>query len=254
MDQTLVLTGPAQSGTDPADSLACAAETWRGMSRRARRALIAATLGGSLAVLLWPVLLSKGGAVPKPKTARPGLVRAEEAPPAEAPAAALEAAETAELRSKLFAAVTDCRPSLSEAQRWRIVDAVHQEARSHGYDPLFVMAMVEVESSCSPTASSPHGAVGLTQIKPSTARAIARDLGMPWAGPSTLVQPSTNVRLGLAYLSQLEDKLGDPYLAIAAYNLGPNKVSGMSRQHAKRARYVKKILARYEGLLVDHAA
>jgi len=256
MKQTLVLEGLAPSGEEIVDSFTSAAETWRGMSQRARRAMVAATVGSSLALLLSPALLSKqGGSVQKVKPARPGLMRAHETDPVAAdPEAVAEAAEVAEVRGKLFAAVTSCRPSLSEGQRWRIADAVHQEARSHGYDPLFVMAMVEVESSCSPTANSPHGAVGLTQIKPSTARAIAKDLGVPWAGRSTLLQPRLNVRLGLTYLAQLEEKFGDPYLAMAAYNLGPGKVTGMTRQHAKRARYVKKILARYEGLLVEHAA
>jgi len=255
MKQTLVLEGSGPSGEEPVDSFACAAETWRGMSRRARRAMVAATIGSSLAVLFSPVLLSKQGAGYKVKAAKPGLMRAHESTrTGESPKALQADADVAGLRDKLFAAVTTCRPSLSEGQRGRIVDSVHQEAKSHGYDPLFVMAMVEVESTCSPTANSHQGAVGLTQIKPSTARAIAKDLGMPWAGRSTLLQPMLNVRLGLGYLAQLEEKFGDPYLAMAAYNLGPGKVTGMSQQHAKRAHYVKKILARYEGLLVEHAA
>jgi soluble lytic murein transglycosylase-like protein len=256
MKQTLVLEGPAASGEEAVDSFSRAAETWRGMSQRARRAMFAATVGSSLAVLLSPALLSKQGNPTKVRTDEPGLMRAHETAPVKEEPAALEprATKFAEVRGKLFAAVTSCRPSLSEGQRWRIVDAVHQEARSHGYDPLFVMAMVEVESSCSPTANSPHGAVGLTQIMPSTARAIAKDLGVPWEGRSTLLQPRLNVRLGLGYLAQLEEKFGDPYLAMAAYNLGPGKVTGMSRVHAKHAEYVKKILARYEGLLVEHAA
>jgi hypothetical protein len=255
MKQILALEGSAAAAEDSVDSFACAAETWRGMSRRAHRAIIAATVGSSLAVLFSPVLLSKHGSLTKTKGAKPGLMRAHETTPQEQdPEALAEAAEFAETREKLFAAVSECQPALGDSQRWRIVDAVHQEAKSHGYDPLFVMALVEVESTCSPTANSPRGAVGLTQIKPSTARAIAKDIGMPWAGRSTLLQPRLNVRLGLGYLAQLEEKLGDPYLAIAAYNLGPGKVTGMSRQHAKRAHYVKKILARYEGLLTEHAA
>ena len=116
------------------------------------------------------------------------------------------------------------------------------------------MPIIEVESTCSPTANSSRGAVGLTQIKPSTAREVAKDLGLPWGGAGALVQPNLNIRLGMGYLAQLEEKFGDPYVAIAAYNLGPERASRMSRQHAKRARYVKKVMARYEGLLVEHAA
>jgi soluble lytic murein transglycosylase-like protein len=253
MEQTLVSEGSAPSGEECVDSLARATATWRGMSRRARRAMVAATVGSSLAVLLSPVLLGRG-TLHKEKAPRTGLTSEHEAAATETEARATGADGSSEVRDKLFAAVTSCRPSLGEAQRWRIADAIHQEAGRHGYDPLFVMAMVEVESNCSPTANSPYGAVGLTQIKPSTARAVAKDLGVPWAGRRTLVQPRLNVRLGLEYLAQLEERFGDPYIAMAAYNLGPNKVSGMSRQHARRAHYVRKILARYEGLLVDPTA
>jgi soluble lytic murein transglycosylase-like protein len=244
----------APSAADTDDALSSARDALRGMSRRARRAMVAATLGGSLAVLLSPVLLSKHGAtVPKDKPARPNPVH-EASAPTETPEVVSRVLESAETRAKLFTAISDCRPSLGERQRWRIVDAIREEAERHGYDPLFVMALIEVESTCSPTANSSRGAVGLTQIKPSTARAVAKDLGLPWGGANALEQPSLNIRLGLGYLAQLEEKFGDPYVAMAAYNLGPQKASRMSRQHAKRARYVKKILARYEGLLVEHAA
>ena len=255
MKEALILDSLATCEATAADTSEAAPESLRGVVRLVRRALLAATVGGSLAVLLSPTLPTRKGSAPI-EAVSPGLAKSRPTTPAasaDVPARDL-AAEAAEARATLFAAVTRCRPSLSEGQRWRIADAVHQESARHGYDPLFVMALVEVESTCSPTANSPRGAVGLTQIKPSTAREVAEDLGVPWGGRSSLVQPKLNVRLGLSYLSSLEEKFGDPYVAMAAYNLGPRKAARMSRTHAKRARYVKKILARYEGLLVEHAA
>jgi soluble lytic murein transglycosylase-like protein len=233
---------------------AAVAEPLDGALRLARRTILAVAVGGSLAVLVAPGLPAREAAV-APEPARPTLLGTNA--PAPAPpdpiAGGDMVVEAADSRSMLFAAVTRCRPSLPEGQRWRIADAVYHESARHGYDPLFVMALVEVESTCSPTANSPRGAVGLTQIKPSTAREVAKDLGVPWGGRSSLVQPRLNVRLGLSYLSELERKFGDPYVAMAAYNLGPRRVARMSRQTAKHARYVKKVLARYEGLLVEHA-
>ncbi len=258
MKEALLLEGPVAPADEVvADPLTLGTAALRSVGKRGRRAVLAATLGGSLAVLLSPVLLSKHGAMPKAKaTVKPIPIRQDAVtqPPAQQDDAADRLLASAETRGKLFAAVSRCRASLSERQRWRIVDAIHQESERHGYDPLFVMAIVEVESTCSPTANSSRGAVGLTQIKPSTAREVAKDLGVPWNGRHALVQPKLNVRLGLSYLARLEEKFGDPYVAIAAYNLGPERASGMSRQNAKRARYVKKVLARYEGLLVEHAA
>jgi soluble lytic murein transglycosylase len=151
----------------------------------------------------------------------------------------------------IYEALSDCRASLSEPVRWRIARAIEEQSRRHGYDPLFVQAMVEVESTCSPTARSRRGAIGLIQLRPASARAVAEAAGGRYAGPQTLLDPVRNVELGLLYLNQLEEQLGDPHLAVAAYNLGPGRVAGMSKSFAKTARYVRKILARYEHLLAE---
>jgi soluble lytic murein transglycosylase-like protein len=257
MSETLVLEGGAQGERDVLAGGDVSALDWRTLGWRATRAMVAATIGGSLAVLLAPSLPAKHGALrAKVHHHRPGLTRAHEPERVETDdqESLAEEVAAAETRARLFTAVSRCRPSLTRAQRSRIAEAIQQEAERHGYDPLFVMAMVEVESTCSPTANSPRGAVGLTQIKPSTARAIAKDLGVPWQGRSTLVHPVLNVRLGLGYLAQLEEQFGDPYMAMAAYNLGPGRVSSMTKHHARRSRYVRKVLARYEGLLEEHAA
>lgn len=153
--------------------------------------------------------------------------------------------------TQIYDALSDCRASLSEKVRWRIAKAIEEQSRRHGYDPLFVQALVEVESTCSPTARSRRGAVGLVQLQPATARAVARAAGIAYEGLPTLLDPVRNVELGLLYLRQLEEQLGDPHLAIAAYNLGPGRVARMSKGFARSARYVRKILARYEHLLAE---
>lgn len=154
--------------------------------------------------------------------------------------------------SALYNAVSACRPSLPELDRWRIAGVILHQSELHGYDPLFVLAMVQVESTCSPTARSPKGAVGLIQIKPSTARGVAKEAGLPWLGADMLTRPTFNVQLGLRYLKSLEAQFRDPYLAVAAYNLGPARVARMPRKHARQVRYVRDILALYEDLRTQH--
>lgn len=149
----------------------------------------------------------------------------------------------------IASALGKCRSSLPEKQRWRIARAIQREADRHGYDPLFVQALVEVESTCEPNARSRRGALGLTQVRPATARALAESAGVAWRGAHTLLDPEMNLRLGLLYLSQLEERFGDMHLAVAAYNLGPGAVAGMTRDRAKRSIYVRRVLARYENLL-----
>ena len=152
---------------------------------------------------------------------------------------------------QIHAALTRCARSLTEVQRWQIAGAIHRESHRHGYDPLFVLAMVEVESGCSPTARGVRGSVGLIQVLPSTGRAVARDAGVSWHGAETLTRPVVNVQLGLYYLAQLETRFRDPSVALAAYNMGPRRVARMPRHRARSTRYVRKVLARYEGLLAD---
>ena len=154
----------------------------------------------------------------------------------------------------VFNALSRCQVPLSVSDRWRLAGAIRDESHRHGYDPLFVMALIQVESGCSPTARGEHGAVGLAQIKPSTARAVAKEAGLPWHGAEALTRPAENVQLALLYLSQLEEQFGDPYRAMVAFNRGPARVGHMSLQRARSVRYVKRVMERYEDLTEAAAA
>lgn len=149
-------------------------------------------------------------------------------------------------------ALTDCANPLSRDERWRIARVIQEESIQHGYDPLFITALVQVESGCSPTARG-GGAIGLTQLLPSTARRVAERAGVRWRGPETLKDPLANVRIGVRYLSELEAMLDCPYRAVAAYNMGPAPVLHMSTGRARRVGYVRKILTRYEQLREQYA-
>jgi len=97
---------------------------------------------------------------------------------------------------------------------------IHDAAVSEEIDPRLAFSLVRVESSFHPTAVSPAGAIGLTQVMPATAS---------WLEPGTrradLLEPETNLRLGFRYLRQLLDQYqGDKRLALTAYNRGPGTV------------------------------
>ena len=75
-------------------------------------------------------------------------------------------------------------------------------------------------------AVSPKGAVGVMQIKPSTAKEVAGNVGLSGDIRNLLRNRETNVLMGAAYLSErLEEFSGSYILAIAAYNAGPRRVS-----------------------------
>ena len=100
-------------------------------------------------------------------------------------------------------------------------DTIRREAARNAIDPAWVAAEIRAESVFNPKARSGANAMGLMQVLPTTGAATARSLGIPWGGAASLYDPDTNIRLGTAYLRQMENKYGVPYVAIAAYNAGP---------------------------------
>lgn len=152
----------------------------------------------------------------------------------------------------LASALRECSNRLAHQQRWSLARIIHEESEQRGWDPLFIAALVQVESGCKPTAVG-GGAIGLTQMLPSTAREVSRRAGVTWRGPRMLTEPAVSVQLGLHYLDELEEMFDDPYKAVAAYNMGPAPVMRMSSHRAKSTRYVRKILTLYERLLDQYA-
>ena len=98
---------------------------------------------------------------------------------------------------------------------------IHTAATAEKIAPRVAFGLVQAESSFRARAVSPVGAVGLTQLLPSTARWMA-----PGTTRSDLMTPETNLRVGFQYLRYLMDKYGgDEKLALTAYNRGPGTVS-----------------------------
>lgn len=100
-------------------------------------------------------------------------------------------------------------------------ETIKREAARNAIDPAWVAAEIRAESVFNPKARSGANAMGLMQVLPSTGAATARSLGVPWGGANSLYDSDTNIMLGTAYLRQMENKYGTPYVAIAAYNAGP---------------------------------
>ena len=107
-------------------------------------------------------------------------------------------------------------------------ELVEQNARRQGIDDAWVFAVMRQESAFMNDARSHAGAMGLMQLMPATARNVARKV-LRQAPPRRheLLEPDTNIALGSAYLRQVKSKLGGSMvLATAAYNAGPQRVTG----------------------------
>ena len=98
--------------------------------------------------------------------------------------------------------------------------AIYDVALSEGIDPGLAFRLVKVESGFNPRAVSHVGAIGLTQVLPSTARLYEPGLTM-----QQLFDRDTNLRIGFRYLRDLLDRYpANMQLALLAYNRGPAKV------------------------------
>jgi len=98
--------------------------------------------------------------------------------------------------------------------------AIYDVALPEGVDPDLAFRLVKVESNFTPRAKSRVGAIGLTQVLPSTAR-----LYEPGLTVEQLYDRDTNLRVGFRYLRDLLERYDNNLeRALLAYNRGPGKV------------------------------
>ena len=103
--------------------------------------------------------------------------------------------------------------------------AVYDIALSEGVDPVLAFSLIRVESGFTRRAVSSAGAVGYTQVMPSTAFWL-----QPGLGRDDLFERDTNLRLGFRYLRMMIEQYdGDLHLALLAYNRGPGRVDEILR-------------------------
>jgi soluble lytic murein transglycosylase-like protein len=219
---------PPRSGSDRVSGLLFQWETrhfspwrrgaiawWRG-SRRVTAAIVAAT-----------ALFLLGAAVAMDPPARPAdrtLSVEERLRQAEERLSARQGElELARLELKRLSAI------VAQSRQHRIpadlAAAIHDIAVSEGIDPALAFSLVRVESGFTRRAVSSAGAVGFTQVMPSTAFWL-----QPGLSHSDLFEQDTNLRLGFRYLRMmLEQYEGDLHLALLAYNRGPNRVDEILR-------------------------
>lgn len=101
-----------------------------------------------------------------------------------------------------------------------LATAIYDVALSEGIDPGLAFRLVKVESGFTQRAKSRAGALGFTQVLPSTAR-----LYEPGLTTEQLFDRDTNLRIGFRYLRDLLDRYpANMSLALLAYNRGPGKV------------------------------
>ena len=93
-----------------------------------------------------------------------------------------------------------------------------------GIPAAWAYGIIRQESRFVTLAQSSANANGLMQLIPSTAKIVARSLGLSNFTLDQLGDIDTNVQLGTTYLAQTKDKLDGSFpLASAGYNAGPGR-------------------------------
>ncbi|MGH9804981.1 MAG: transglycosylase SLT domain-containing protein, partial [Candidatus Acidiferrales bacterium] len=101
-------------------------------------------------------------------------------------------------------------------------ELIVREAESNKLDPYLVAALIRQESRFESRAESSAGALGLMQLMPATARAVAGNRRLP---RGRLTEPELNIRLGTRYLASLLRRFnGSLEKAVAAYNAGGTRI------------------------------
>lgn len=148
---------------------------------------------------------------------------------------------------KVFVVLNDSRIGLNTEQELELASEIIDHSRTYNIDPYFVLAMIKTESEFNHRARSHKGAIGMMQILPATGEQVAMELGLAWHGEETLYDPSSNVRIGIHYLSELRGRFSDDMkIATAAYNRGPTDLSMRLRKgRGLKFRYVDRVYSYY---------
>ena len=139
---------------------------------------------------------------------------------------------------------------LDDDESRELAETIVAECEATGVDPLFVIAIIDVESRWDIEAVSPTGAKGLMQIVPSTFRLMST--------AKRMFDPQENVRAGIRYIRRLWDSgfgRRGPESILLAYNQGPGVAVTVYRDGTvipdEAAFYIPRVMAKYRALLAE---
>ena len=133
-----------------------------------------------------------------------------------------------------------------------IYEVILTQSRQYGFDPLFLIAVIENESSFQPKIRGSFGEIGLMQLKPDTAQWIAKKYDLEWKGPNSLYNPIQNIIYGSAYLAHLREKFkSHGRLYLAAYNMGSRNVKKTLKRKIWPKTYPANVMQRYIKLYTE---
>ena len=125
-----------------------------------------------------------------------------------------------------------------------LATSIYDISLAEGIDPQLAFRLVRVESEFNERATSPVGAVGLTQLMLPTARYFQKGITR-----DQLYDRETNLRIGFRYLRSLvREYKGNVQLALLVYNRGPQAVQNSRDQGLDPSNgYERVVMKGYKG-------
>ena len=120
-----------------------------------------------------------------------------------------------------------------------VKETIVKHSMEMGVDPALALSIAKKESGFRHETRSSHGAVGVFQLMPSTAKRMGYN-------PYYL---SENIKAGLTYYKMMYKMFGSTELALAAYNAGPGNVKkygGQIPPYSETRRFVNVIMQDYQ--------
>lgn len=116
-------------------------------------------------------------------------------------------------------------------------------ANENNLNPALIASVINVESSFNKNAKSNKNAIGLMQVKLSTANYINTLKNAEKIDETALYVPTKNIEIGTLYLRYLIDKFENINTALASYNAGETRVrswlkSGIYSLDGKTLNYI----------------
>jgi len=144
--------------------------------------------------------------------------------------------------AEIFLFILRLSNSITPTDAHKLAKLIIDECGNYDLDPFLILAVIQTESNFTPKAVSSKGAIGLMQVMPKTGEYVAKNLGISYNGSKSLYDPFVNVKLGIHYLSFLEDQFDSTENALAAYNYGPSRFAKSKTLAKNPPKYVKKVL------------
>jgi soluble lytic murein transglycosylase-like protein len=166
--------------------------------------------------------------------------------------------EAVRLRTELEAARSELDLANARLDRWDKIFGYSSQYRvaadlatsifdislAEGIEPELAFRLVRVESEFNERATSPVGAIGLTQLMLPTARYFQKGITR-----DELYDRNTNLRIGFRYLRTLvREYKGNVQLALLVYNRGPAAVESSRAQGLDPSNgYERVVMKGYKG-------